>query len=412
LSGANAIAVGAVTGQAVVAYSNNSGQMWGFTPSSQLVNISSFTKCCISGTIAVASGASSTAAGIVYASADAGQTFFLRAGDNAPFTSCYISGNNGVAVSPGLIAYTQEAGVQTLWKIYYVPSTTTFNDCCVSGNNAIAVGQITSPPQGVIFYSNGLGDGSWLQSYTPPQQSFVSCSMSGSNAVAVGMTGQILYSLDAGKTWSLGTPTYAGSTFSSCFITGSNAIAVGQGQPTAIYSVQPGMTCFKEGTKILTGHGYLLIQDLKPGDLVQTLCHGLKAISMIGKKTIYHACLPEKIKDQLYVCRAPEYSDVFEDLVLTGCHSILVEEFASDAQREKVVETLNQIYVTDDKYRLPVCNDDRASVFEPAGTYTVYHLALENDDYYMNYGVYANGLLVETCSKRYLKELSEMTLLS
>jgi len=36
---------------------------------------------------------------------------------------------------------------------------------------------------------------------------------------------------------------------------------------------------------------------------------------------------------------------------------------------------------------------------------------LENDNYYTNYGVYANGLLVETSSKRYLKELSEMTLI-
>jgi hypothetical protein len=42
---------------------------------------------------------------------------------------------------------------------------------------------------------------------------------------------------------------------------------------------------------------------------------------------------------------------------------------------------------------------------------TIYHIALENDDYYMNYGVYANGLLVETCSKRYLKELSRMELI-
>ena len=32
-------------------------------------------------------------------------------------------------------------------------------------------------------------------------------------------------------------------------------------------------------------------------------------------------------------------------------------------------------------------------------------------DYFMNYGIYANGLLVETCSKRYLKELSKMDLL-
>jgi hypothetical protein len=43
--------------------------------------------------------------------------------------------------------------------------------------------------------------------------------------------------------------------------------------------------------------------------------------------------------------------------------------------------------------------------------YTIYHFALENDNYYMNYGVYANGLLVETCSKRYLTELSNMELI-
>jgi hypothetical protein len=29
----------------------------------------------------------------------------------------------------------------------------------------------------------------------------------------------------------------------------------------------------------------------------------------------------------------------------------------------------------------------------------------------MNYGIYANGLLVESCSKRYLAELSGMKLL-
>jgi hypothetical protein len=52
----------------------------------------------------------------------------------------------------------------------------------------------------------------------------------------------------------------------------------------------------------------------------------------------------------------------------------------------------------------------KTTVYETAGTYTIYHLALENDDDGMNYGIYANGLLVETCSKRYLKDKSDMTL--
>jgi hypothetical protein len=49
--------------------------------------------------------------------------------------------------------------------------------------------------------------------------------------------------------------------------------------------------------------------------------------------------------------------------------------------------------------------------FEEEGVFNIWHIALENDDYYSNYGIYANGLLVETCSKRYLKEISGMTLL-
>jgi hypothetical protein len=61
---------------------------------------------------------------------------------------------------------------------------------------------------------------------------------------------------------------------------------------------------------------------------------------------------------------------------------------------------------------LPACVDNRASVYEKPGSFTIYHLALDNNDYYMNYGIYANGLLVETCSKRYLKEISKMTLIN
>ena len=55
--------------------------------------------------------------------------------------------------------------------------------------------------------------------------------------------------------------------------------------------------------------------------------------------------------------------------------------------------------------------DLRSTIYEIPGSHTIYHIALENDNYYMNYGIYANGLLVETCSKRYLKEFSGMTLI-
>jgi hypothetical protein len=82
----------------------------------------------------------------------------------------------------------------------------------------------------------------------------------------------------------------------------------------------------------------------------------------------------------------------------------------TDKEREETIKELGTIYVTSRKYRLMAVIDERAEPWESAGTYNIWHFALENDDYYSNHGVYANGLLVETCSKKNLKELSNMTI--
>jgi hypothetical protein len=88
--------------------------------------------------------------------------------------------------------------------------------------------------------------------------------------------------------------------------------------------------CFKEGSNILTNKGYKPIQELRKGDLVKTLKHGYKAIDMIGKREIYHPALEERIKDQLYKCSKDNFDEIFEPLIITGCHSILVDKFASE----------------------------------------------------------------------------------
>jgi hypothetical protein len=57
------------------------------------------------------------------------------------------------------------------------------------------------------------------------------------------------------------------------------------------------------------------------------------------------------------------------------------------------------------------CVDQRAEPWNSQGEYRIWHFALEHHDDGMNYGVYANGgLLVETCSIRFLKKKSNMTL--
>jgi len=180
----------------------------------------------------------------------------------------------------------------------------------------------------------------------------------------------------------------------------------------AIYKFALTMTCFKEDTLILTTNGYKAIQDLRKGDLVKTWKHGDKPIAMIGKKDIYHVGSSNRIPHQLYVCSSSAYNEITQDLILTGAHAILIDRFRDSEQREAVRTFYDgNIYLTDEKARLPAFLDKRTSVYDTPGTYTIYHFALENDNYYTNYGIYANGLLVETSSKRYLKELSEMILI-
>jgi hypothetical protein len=168
--------------------------------------------------------------------------------------------------------------------------------------------------------------------------------------------------------------------------------------------------CFKEGSKILTDTGYKLVQDLRNGDLVKTVSSGFKKIEHIGFSKMYHNVNDVRSKDKLYRFSTSEYPELTEDLVITGCHSILVKSFKDTEQMEKTQEVLGRICVTDNHYRLPACVDDRTKIFEEEGVHTIWHFSLEHSDYYMNYGVYANGLLVETTSNRMMVELSGMTL--
>jgi hypothetical protein len=172
--------------------------------------------------------------------------------------------------------------------------------------------------------------------------------------------------------------------------------------PTII-TVLPPVTCFKENTKILTQNGYVYVQDLKIKDLVKTALHGFVPINCIGKQEIMHYALKERIKDQLY-----QYAD-YENLCITGCHSVLVHNISN--YESQIRNVLGNIYVTDNMYRLPACIDPRADILPESGKYIIYHIALDNNCRFGNYGIYANGLLVETCSIRYLTELSNMTLL-
>ena len=180
-----------------------------------------------------------------------------------------------------------------------------------------------------------------------------------------------------------------------------------------VYYLYPNVICFLEGSKILCHVNgmdvYLPIETINPGMLVKTHLSGYKAVSLIGKSQLQNPSHDERIQDRLYKCSPSNYSELTDDLYITGCHSILVD-IMTDDQREKTNEYLGRIFITEDKYRLMACVDERAEPWVSEGPYTIWHMALENENTRMNYGIWANGLLVETCSIHFMKNWSNMTL--
>ncbi len=188
----------------------------------------------------------------------------------------------------------------------------------------------------------------------------------------------------------------------------------GAGYPE-VYYLYPTAPCFLEGTKILAlidgKEEYVTVEELKKGTLVKTSLDGYKPVVLIGKGTIKNPGNDERIEDRLYKCSPSTYPELTEDLYITGCHSIL--EFPiTEKQKEDTIKHLGRLFVTDKKYRLMACVDDRAEPWNSEGIYPIWHFALEHSDENMNYGVYANGgLLVETCCIKFLKNKSNMDLI-
>jgi hypothetical protein len=174
--------------------------------------------------------------------------------------------------------------------------------------------------------------------------------------------------------------------------------------------------CFLEGTQILCFNPVTqqeenrAIETLRKGDLVKTFSNGYKPIDTIGTSKIYNPANSMRSLDRLYRCPKENYPSLTEDLVITGCHSILVKNITKE-ESEALIYIQNRIYVTEKHYRLIAAADNKAVPYEQEGVFNIWHLALEHPQYTFNYGVYANGLLVESSSMRMMREMSGMNLI-
>jgi hypothetical protein len=174
--------------------------------------------------------------------------------------------------------------------------------------------------------------------------------------------------------------------------------------------------CFLEGTKILcydpesNQEIERPIESLRKGDLVKTFSNGYKPVDTIGTSKIYNPANSMRSLNRLYRCSKDNYPSLTEDLVITGCHSILVKDI-TDEERATLIDIQEKIYVTEKHYRLIAAADKKAVPYEQEGVFNIWHIALEHPQYTFNYGVYANGLLVETSSMRMMREMSGMNLI-
>lgn len=184
-------------------------------------------------------------------------------------------------------------------------------------------------------------------------------------------------------------------------------------ETTQMYYVYPATVCFKEGTQILClvdeKETYVPIEIMRAGTLVKTSRDGYKKVELIGKNGIVNPGHSDRVEARLYKLSPSNYPELKDDLYITGGHSVLVETI-TDKEREDLIAHLGNIFVTDQKYRLTAMVDERAEPWASAGEYTIWHFALEHEDIKMNYGVYANGLLVETCSINAMRTKSNLSI--
>ena len=211
------------------------------------------------------------------------------------------------------------------------------------------------------------------------------------------------------SSWRLASNSSGSSSQLVVYVTGDVLISDGG------YNLYVSNPCFLEGSTVCCSvdekEAYVPIQDIRKGTLVKTSRNGYKKVELIGKSTFSNPGTSDRTEHAIYVCKKEKYPSLTEDLYITGAHSILVNEL-SDVERDATEKHLGKIFVTDKKYRLMAWLDEKAEPWESKGEYTVWHLALENADTGMNYGIYANGgLLVESASIRFLRDKSNMELL-
>jgi hypothetical protein len=169
-------------------------------------------------------------------------------------------------------------------------------------------------------------------------------------------------------------------------------------------------SCFNEGTKILClnkelQESWIPIENLRKGDLVKTYLHGYRKIELIGKG--YGKNIDKNLWNiNMFIMKKSETNGLLEDLIVTGGHGILVDDL-NEYKEENDKKFNGSTPKIDDKFIL-LSGVSKDFIILPEGyEFNYYHLVVEAEgpeDNDKRYGIWANGILSETPSKKQFLE--------
>jgi len=175
--------------------------------------------------------------------------------------------------------------------------------------------------------------------------------------------------------------------------------------------------CFNKNTKILcienNEEKYIPIEKMNIYTIVKTYLHGNKRIKniyrgeMINDPNSWNNCMYKMKKQNFSFTREiynknkfaitkTETNEMIDDLIVTGGHSILVDNISKEEEMIQDKYWNSKKYKIDDKKLLLASVSNKFEKIQDNNIYTYYHFNLINDGERRRYGIWANGVLTET----------------
>ena len=144
---------------------------------------------------------------------------------------------------------------------------------------------------------------------------------------------------------------------------------------------------------------YVPIKDIRVGDYVKTYAHGEKKVThMLWGYIRNH--IDKNPRYSLYCCLKTNENGLNDDLIVTGGTNLLVDgiEKLNENEKRKNAYYNEEVKMVDDKILLSCSLTPDFLKMEYEGKVELYQMVLENEDENGSYGIWANNMLMQSCS--------------